>query len=79
MCLQVHFPFPTYSNEVLAEAMTQLHQEGKIGAVGVCNYSASQMREMHGLLAKQGIALASNQVVPVCLCISSAPLAVCAG
>ena len=58
----MHFSTPFFSDEVLVEAMTQLHQEGLIGAVGVCNYSTQQMRSIHGLLAKQGIPLASNQV-----------------
>ena len=70
--LQIHFPFPTYSNEVLVEAMTQLHQEGLIGAVGVCNFNTEQMRSIHGLLAKQGIPLASNQAcVAVRMLVSS--------
>ena len=60
----MHFPFPFFSQELLADAMTQLHQEGTIKAVGVCNYNPDQMRTLHGLLAKQGIPLASNQVTP---------------
>lgn len=35
---------------------------GLATAVGVCNYSASQLEEVHGLLDKQGIPLATNQV-----------------
>ncbi len=34
----------------------------QVRAVGVCNYNAGQVEEMHGLLAKRGIPLASNQV-----------------
>jgi diketogulonate reductase-like aldo/keto reductase len=33
----------------------------QVRAVGVCNYNAGQVEEMHGLLAKHGIPLASNQ------------------
>ena len=62
MCRQVHFPFPFFSQELLASAMTQLYQEGVIKAVGVCNYNVDQTRTLHALLAKQGIPLASNQV-----------------
>ena len=34
----------------------------QVRAVGVCNYNAGQVEEMHGLLARHGIPLASNQV-----------------
>ncbi len=44
--------------DVLAEAFAS----GRIGAVGVSNYSATEMREAHAALAKHGIPLASNQV-----------------
>lgn len=35
---------------------------GKAKAVGVCNYNAKDMEEIHGLLAKHNIPLACNQV-----------------
>jgi len=35
---------------------------GKIRAIGVCNFSAKQMRRAHRVLGDRGIALASNQV-----------------
>src|SRR5260370_25456319 len=44
--------------DVLAEAV----QAGEVQAVGVRNYSASQMRQAHARLARYGIPLASNQV-----------------
>ncbi|NJK61065.1 MAG: aldo/keto reductase [Oscillatoriales cyanobacterium SM2_1_8] len=37
-------------------------KQGKIGAIGVSNYSAAQMREAHGLLAAVGVPLAFNQM-----------------
>lgn len=40
----------------------------QVRAVGVCNYNARQVEEMHGLLAKHGIPLASNQVCCPLLC-----------
>jgi diketogulonate reductase-like aldo/keto reductase len=41
-------------------AMVLLWHE-QVRAVGVSNYNAGQVEEMHGLLAKHGIPLASNQ------------------
>lgn len=43
---------------VLADAV----DEGLVTAVGVSNFSASEMRRAHGALARRGVALASNQV-----------------
>ena len=37
-------------------------EQGKVRAVGVSNYSASQMRLAHDVLARRGIPLASNQI-----------------
>ncbi len=42
--------------------MADAVEAGKIKAIGVSNYSAGQMREAHGALAKRGIPLASNQI-----------------
>lgn len=58
----MHFPFPTYSNKVLSEGLQEAYELGLTRAVGVCNFSGEQMKEMHGLLADKGIPLASNQV-----------------
>jgi len=44
--------------DVLAEAV----QAGHIGAVGVSNFSAFEMREAHAALARHGVPLATNQV-----------------
>ena len=60
---QVHTPFTfLMSQETLMEALAQAVQNGQIQAVGVSNYSASQMREAHQILQKHGVPLASNQV-----------------
>ena len=37
-------------------------EKGRIQTIGVSNYSATQMREAHEILAKRGIPLAVNQV-----------------
>jgi aryl-alcohol dehydrogenase-like predicted oxidoreductase len=42
---QVHWPDPSTSIAEVAEAMGALHRAGKIGAVGVSNFSPAQMDE----------------------------------
>lgn len=60
---QVHWPFEFLVRQpALLEALAQEVHRGRIQAVGVSNYSASQMRQAHELLARQGVPLASNQV-----------------
>ncbi|MGO9057050.1 MAG: aldo/keto reductase [Candidatus Binataceae bacterium] len=41
---QVHWPDPMVSIEETAEAMYELHQQGKIRAIGVSNFSVAQMK-----------------------------------
>lgn len=59
---QVHFPgsFSTIGAEM--GALAALTAARKIRAVGVSNFSASQMRRAHAALAAHGLVLASNQV-----------------
>jgi len=60
---QVHMPFDFFmSKQTLMEALAAEVRRGRIGAIGVSNYSASQMREAHQLLAVQGVPLAVNQM-----------------
>lgn len=60
---QVHWPFTfLMSQNTLMNALADEVQRGRIAAVGVSNYSASQMREAHQLLAARGVNLAVNQV-----------------
>lgn len=60
---QIHSPFAfLMSQEALMNALADEVQRGRIGAVGVSNYSATQMQEAHGYLAARGIPLAVNQV-----------------
>ncbi len=59
---QVHWPFSfLMSQETLMNALADEVQRGRIGAVGVSNYSAQQMQEAHQILAR-GVPLAVNQV-----------------
>ena len=60
---QVHWP----NREELSIAATMdvfagAVQDGRIGAVGVSNFSASEMRDAHAALARHGVPLATNQV-----------------
>lgn len=59
--VQVHFPLPTFPQQLLADAMAQAHGEGLVEAIGVCNYNGNQMRDLHAALAQHGLPLASNQ------------------
>jgi len=59
---QVHFPASFSSIEREMRAMADLIESGKIGAAGVSNFSAEQMRRAHKTLVSRGLVLASNQV-----------------
>jgi aryl-alcohol dehydrogenase-like predicted oxidoreductase len=60
---QVHWPFDfLMSQQTLMNALADEVQKGRIGAIGVSNYSADQMKRAHASLAARGIPLAVNQV-----------------
>jgi aryl-alcohol dehydrogenase-like predicted oxidoreductase len=60
---QVHWPFAFFlSQETLMNTLADEVKRGRIGAVGVSNYSDPQMREAHQILAAKGVPLAVNQV-----------------
>lgn len=59
---QIHGPISLRSKAALAEALAEVHSAGLTSAVGVSNYSVSEMTKIHGELAKRGVPLASNQV-----------------
>jgi len=59
---QHHFPSRGVDIRTLMGLMADAVEAGKIRAVGVSNYSATQMRIAHTALADRGIPLASNQV-----------------
>ena len=44
------------------DAMSEAYQSGLVGAVGVSNYDRARMLHANDCLAREGIALASNQV-----------------
>ena len=43
----VHWPDPLVPIEETAEAMYTLYEQGKIGAIGVSNFSVAQMERFH--------------------------------
>lgn len=55
--IQLHWPDTTTPIDETMRAMEKMLLEGKVKAVGVCNYNAAQLKE-----AEQTIKLASNQV-----------------
>ena len=60
---QVHWPFELFLRQKeLMSALAQEVKQGRIGAVGVSNYSARQMEQAQKYLGEQGIPLAVNQV-----------------
>lgn len=50
------------SQHTLLHTLAAAVQAGKIGAIGVSNYGATQMREAHRRLAEVGVPLAFNQM-----------------
>lgn len=60
---QIHMPWGSLSPiTAQVEAMARLQREGRIGAVGVSNFSAAQMERAAAVLAREGLVLASNQI-----------------
>jgi aryl-alcohol dehydrogenase-like predicted oxidoreductase len=59
---QHHFPSRRVSIPALMGLMADAVEAGKVRAIGVSNYSATQVRVAHAALAERGIPLASNQV-----------------
>jgi aryl-alcohol dehydrogenase-like predicted oxidoreductase len=59
---QVHFPLPSQAVDGFMDALAAQVKAGKIGAVGVSNFSADLMRQASASLGRHGIPLASNQV-----------------
>ncbi len=60
---QVHMPFDFFMGQAtLMEALADEVKRGRILTVGVSNYSATQMKQAHELLAQYNLPLAVNQV-----------------
>jgi aryl-alcohol dehydrogenase-like predicted oxidoreductase len=60
---QIHWPFDFLMGQsTLLNALADEVEKGRIGAIGVSNYSTEQTQRAHDLLAARGIPLAANQV-----------------
>lgn len=59
---QIHWPFPPMPVEFWVEGMVKAVEAGKVRAVGVSNFSQSQMERADAVLKKHNLTLASNQV-----------------
>jgi aryl-alcohol dehydrogenase-like predicted oxidoreductase len=60
---QVHAPLDFLMGQrTLMNALADEVEKGRIGAIGISNYSADQMRKAHSYLSARGIPLAVNQV-----------------
>lgn len=59
---QVHWPFMLMGQDTLMNALADEVEKGRIGAIGVSNYSADEMKKASDILAKRNIPLAVNQV-----------------
>ena len=60
---QVHMPFDFFMGQpTLMSALASEVKRGRILTVGVSNYSATQMKQAHDLLAQYDVPLAVNQV-----------------
>jgi aryl-alcohol dehydrogenase-like predicted oxidoreductase len=58
----VHWPYTLTSIETLMAGLADVVDAGLTKAVGVSNFNPSQMQQAHDVLARRGIALATNQV-----------------
>ena len=58
----LHFPYSLVSVQAWMQRLARAHREKQIGAIGVSNFSARQMRAAARVLETHGIALAANQV-----------------
>ncbi len=58
----IHWPLSLVSHSRLAAALARAVRDGRIGYVGVSNFSAGAMRRMHARLADLGVPLVANQV-----------------
>jgi aryl-alcohol dehydrogenase-like predicted oxidoreductase len=59
---QIHGPISLRSHSAMADALAAVHSEGLVSAVGVSNYSVSEMGAIHAQLSARGLPLASNQI-----------------
>ena len=58
----VHWPYTLLRIEAMMDALAEAVRAGKVRAVGVSNFNATQMHRAHDRLARHGIPLAANEV-----------------
>ncbi|MGI8690617.1 MAG: aldo/keto reductase, partial [Thermomicrobiales bacterium] len=58
----VHWPDTLLRIEAMMDVLAEAVRTGKVRAVGVSNFNATQMRRAHHRLARHGIPLAANEV-----------------
>ena len=58
----IHFPFPTFKQQVLMDALKEALDLQLTKAVGVSNYNCNQLEEAKAICDKAGMPLACNQV-----------------
>ncbi|HET9913552.1 MAG TPA: aldo/keto reductase [Anaerolineales bacterium] len=59
---QIHWPTPLMSIDTMMDGLAECVKSGLTRTVGVSNFSQSQMLAAYSALARNGIALASNQL-----------------
>ncbi|MGI8857844.1 MAG: aldo/keto reductase [Thermomicrobiales bacterium] len=58
----IHWPYTVLTTAGMMDALAETVHAGKVRAVGVCNFSATNMRRAHERLGRLGIPLAANEV-----------------
>lgn len=58
----IHWPYTPLRIEALMDMLAEAVQVGKVRAVGVSNFTATQMHRAHERLARHGVPLAANEV-----------------
>jgi aryl-alcohol dehydrogenase-like predicted oxidoreductase len=58
----IHFPYSLLGVSRLMDGLAEIAKAGHVGAVGVSNFSASQMYAAAARLERHGVALAANEV-----------------
>jgi aryl-alcohol dehydrogenase-like predicted oxidoreductase len=58
----IHWPYTVLTTPAMMDALAETVRAGKVRAVGVCNFSATNMRRAHDRLGRAGIPLAANEV-----------------
>lgn len=58
----IHWPYTLLTTRAMMDALAEAVRAGKVRAVGVSNFGATNMRRAHERLVRHGIPLAANEV-----------------